>query len=125
VRIRACGLVFRDGKVLLQRKVQDAVWALPGGRVEAGETPQAALAREFIEELGWKVTVGPLRWALENCFTHEGVEVRQDELYFAVQCDSPLAGPREAALEFRWASPDEVAELDVRPVEIRSRLLER
>jgi 8-oxo-dGTP pyrophosphatase MutT (NUDIX family) len=106
---------MRDGKVLLQRKRGDEVWALPGGKVEAGETPAAALQREFMEELGWEVRVGGMLWSFENCFTHDGADFRQDELYFAVSCDSALGPPRENALEFRWVSRAELSKLDLRP----------
>ena len=52
----AIGLIERDGAVLIGRRRTDQVhagkWEFPGGKVEAGETPLAALERELAEELG-------------------------------------------------------------------------
>ncbi|HEV8662746.1 MAG TPA: (deoxy)nucleoside triphosphate pyrophosphohydrolase [Candidatus Methylomirabilis sp.] len=58
----SAGFILRDGKVLIcQRAASDAFplkWEFPGGKVEAGEEPAAALARELREELGIRATVG-------------------------------------------------------------------
>ncbi|GAB3655734.1 NUDIX hydrolase [Actinocorallia lasiicapitis] len=60
--------VVRDpsGRVLLLRNERDE-WELPGGKIEAGESPRDAVAREIGEETGWTVTVGPLldAWVYE------------------------------------------------------------
>ncbi len=55
VLVVACALVDGDGRVLLCQRPQGkslaGLWEFPGGKVEAGETPEAALIRELKEEL--------------------------------------------------------------------------
>lgn len=53
------GVVLLDGCVLLVHNERDE-WELPGGRLEAGETPEACVAREVAEETGIEVHVGPI-----------------------------------------------------------------
>ncbi|MDA8870862.1 (deoxy)nucleoside triphosphate pyrophosphohydrolase [Rhizobiaceae bacterium] len=52
----ACALVDADGRVLLAQrpkgKAMAGLWEFPGGKVDAGESPEAALIRELAEELG-------------------------------------------------------------------------
>ena len=49
--IVAAGIVIEHGKVLLSRRKQgthlEGLWEFPGGKVEAGEDPRVALAREL------------------------------------------------------------------------------
>jgi 8-oxo-dGTP diphosphatase len=56
------GVLYRDGQVLIARRKdsdnQGGLWEFPGGKVEPGEDPRAALARELREELGIEVAVG-------------------------------------------------------------------
>ena len=45
--------VFRDDEVLLIKRAKPPfLWSLPGGRIEAGETPEQAAVRELLEETG-------------------------------------------------------------------------
>lgn len=60
VLVVACALVDEDGRVLLTRrppgKPMAGLWEFPGGKLEPGELPEAALIRELAEELGIDVT---------------------------------------------------------------------
>ncbi|GAB7044181.1 MULTISPECIES: NUDIX hydrolase [Catenuloplanes] len=58
----SAGLLFQDesGRVLLVEPTYKPYWEVPGGTVEAGESPHAAAAREIREELGLTITPGRL-----------------------------------------------------------------
>ena len=68
--VAACALIDADGRVLLAKRPPGrplaGLWEFPGGKVESGETPEAALVRELDEELGIKVAekcLAPLTFA--------------------------------------------------------------
>nr|WP_255553761.1 8-oxo-dGTP diphosphatase MutT [Maritimibacter sp. DP1N21-5] len=70
VLVSAVALVDRDGRVLLAQRPEGksmaGLWEFPGGKVETGETPEAALIRELKEELGidtWHSCLAPLTFA--------------------------------------------------------------
>jgi ADP-ribose pyrophosphatase YjhB (NUDIX family) len=50
-------VVDADGRVLLIRRADDGLWAMPGGWVEPGESPAEAAVRETEEETGLRVSV--------------------------------------------------------------------
>jgi 8-oxo-dGTP diphosphatase len=70
VLVSAVALVDVDGRVLLAQrpagKSMAGLWECPGGKIEAGETPEQALIRELHEELGietWHSCLAPLTFA--------------------------------------------------------------
>lgn len=53
----ACALFDSEGKLLLERRADDALYGLPAGWVDNGETPEMAIVRELKEETGLDVEV--------------------------------------------------------------------
>lgn len=70
VLVVAAALIDADGRVLLSQRPAGrsmaGLWEFPGGKVEAGESPETALIRELLEELGidtWESCLAPLTFA--------------------------------------------------------------
>ena len=70
VLVAAVALIDVDGRVLIAQrpegKAMAGLWEFPGGKVDQGETPEAALIRELNEELGidtWASCLAPLSFA--------------------------------------------------------------
>jgi 8-oxo-dGTP diphosphatase len=68
VRVRICGLCWRDNSLLLVNHtgITDSdFWAPPGGGLEFGESFEECLKKEFLEETGLNVEVGRFRFGCE------------------------------------------------------------
>ena len=85
LRFVAAALIVRGGEVLIGQRRPDQpmalLWEFPGGKIEAGESPEQALARELDEELGIRATIGPRVTRVRHNYRHGGAV---DLQFFAV-----------------------------------------
>lgn len=104
------GIIKREKKVLLGRRPQGGnlpgLWEFPGGKIELGEVPEKALARELLEELNIQAEIGPLKFATTHNYGEVGVLILFYEINF-------WKGQPEAAHhdEIKWVGPDELLKL--------------
>lgn len=112
-RIEVVGaLIVEDGKILIAQrpegKAQGLKWEFPGGKIEAGETPEACLAREIDEELGVTIVVGS-RYETVTHHYPEGLEV-QLSCYWARRVEGT---PRPLQCrDWRWVAVEELEGVD-------------
>jgi len=76
LRFVAAALIVRAGEVLIGQRRPDqpmaSLWEFPGGKIEAGESAQQALARELSEELGINAIIGPPVTRIRHNYRHGG-----------------------------------------------------
>lgn len=112
------GIVIKDDKVLLVRRGQapsEGLWAIPGGKVELGETLQEACEREVLEETGLRIQ------AREPIYTFDVIEkdtqgkFRFHYVIIDLMADyvSGEPNPLDDAVEARWVSAPELPHLPV------------
>jgi 8-oxo-dGTP diphosphatase len=112
LRYVAAALIVRGNEVLIcQRRPDQPMalqWEFPGGKIEAGESAEQALARELDEELGIKAVIGPLVTRIRHNYRHGGAV---DLQFFAVH---EFSGELENRIfqQFRWTRLEELESYD-------------
>jgi 8-oxo-dGTP diphosphatase len=105
----AIAVVEHEGRFLVGRRPPNVplagLWEFPGGKVQAGETAEAAAARECLEEAGLDVQVGVEYPPVKYDYAHDRVELH----FFHCMPVDPARTPREP---FRWIRAAELAELE-------------
>lgn len=111
-------LIDADGRVLVQKRPQGrsmaGLWEFPGGKLEAGETPESALVRELQEELGIDTHESCLAPA---AFASEPLDDKHLLLLlFACRKWHGIAQPLHAEA-LKWVRPVELFGLDMPPAD--------
>ncbi len=111
VRVVAA-IIESDGEILACRRATHkslaGKWEFPGGKVEAGETEESALAREILEELGAVITVWQL---VETTFsTTNGLSIEMASYLCRLSGERPTQSSDHDKL--LWLGRDELQSLD-------------
>ena len=115
--VAAAALVDTDGRVLVQQRARApmaGLWEFPGGKLEPGEAPEAALVRELAEELGISTETSCLAPA---AFASARIGERPLVLLLFV-CRKWRGTPRALeAAALRWLRPVELHGLEMPPAD--------
>ncbi|TPK22988.1 (deoxy)nucleoside triphosphate pyrophosphohydrolase [Mesorhizobium sp. B2-5-9] len=116
--VAACALVDADGRVLLAQRPQGkqlaGLWEFPGGKVEAGETPEQCLIRELQEEIGIETDIpclAPLTFA-----SHSYDDFHLLMPLFVCRRFRGIAQPREGQA-LKWVRPKQMRDYPMPPAD--------
>jgi ADP-ribose pyrophosphatase YjhB (NUDIX family) len=122
-RLRVAALILARDRVLLVRQEKDgrAYWLLPGGGVEPGETMEAALRRELVEECGLEGVhvAGPIAVAESIAPAHVPAGKHVVHVLFQAEVEAGslelVSSHDEAIRNHRLVSRVDLARVDLRP----------
>ncbi len=116
------GFIKKQGLVLIGQRPENhtlaGLWEFPGGKIEMGESPEQALARELSEELGIEAEIGDLKLSCTHHYDGVGIII----LFFEVRYwkGEPKA---QHHLKLDWIDPKELSK---RPIpEANQKILPR
>ena len=116
--VAACALVDADGRILLAQRPEGkslaGLWEFPGGKVEAGETPEETLVRELEEELGIRTKVACLAPLTFASHTYETFHLLMP-LYVCRRYEGIPAGREGQAI--KWVRPNALRDYPMPPAD--------
>ena len=116
--VAAAALVDVDGRVLICRRPEGkqlaGLWEFPGGKVEAGETPEACLIRELDEELGIQVTQACLAPFVFASHAYESFNLLMP-LYLCRRWEGQVTAREHSGLA--WVKPSKLTDYPMPPAD--------
>jgi len=116
--VAACALIDSDGRVLLARRPEGkkmaGLWEFPGGKLNPGETPEAALIRELKEELGIDVTTACLAPFAFASHAYDGFHLLMPLFLCRRWKGIPSARENQA---LKWVRPERLGDYEMPPAD--------
>ena len=110
-------LIRNDGKFMIcqrpENKSRPLLWEFPGGKVEAGETKEAALVRECREELAIELEVGKM--FADSTFVYPDISVHLSLFEARIVCGVPKLLEHR---DIRWITPEEAHLFEFSPADV-------
>ena len=106
------GFLKKDNRILVGQRPENnslaGLWEFPGGKIELGETPEEALARELSEELGIEAEIGELKLSVTHSYNDVGIVILFYEVLY-------WKGEPKAKhhLMLEWIYPEELKERSI------------
>lgn len=119
ILVAAAALLDADGRVLIAQrpagKSMAGLWEFPGGKVEAGESPEYALMRELEEELG--IETRPTCYWPVGCASHQYETFHLLMPLFACRVWKGIVTPKEHQA-LKWVVPKQLYNFEMPPADI-------
>ena len=110
------GAIIKDGKVFAAQRGKSGKtafkWEFPGGKINPGETPEEALARELVEELSIHVKVHELIYSVVD--EYEDVILHIDTYRCTLESGTPTLSEH---IDMAWSDKDELDKLTFSPAD--------
>ena len=106
-------IIEHDGKILFTRSATDSKWDLPGGRLNAGEVPQAGLEREVLEELSLHIQAGSMVFITPINASH--FKFPRLFIFYTATLKNPeehMSLQKEEIAETKWFSKNQIDSVD-------------
>lgn len=108
----SAGILIKDNTILVGQRPENhtlaGLWEFPGGKIELGESPEQALARELNEELGIEANVGDLKIACTHSYSDVGIIILFYEVLFW------KGEPKtKHHINLKWVKPSELPKMNI------------
>jgi 8-oxo-dGTP diphosphatase len=123
IEIIARGIIVKNEKILLCKVKTKPHWFFPGGHLEKGETIDAALQRELLEETGEEISEIQFIGINENTFSDKFGEHQEVNVVFRADINAEEVAAEEEHLEFQWAELKDLKNILVKPEGLRLAVL--
>ena len=128
--VRVSVIIIKNKKLLVQKRKNDLVWALPGGKVKIMEKTEDAIKREIKEELNVELSNIKIVSVTENFFRvnnekiHQYIFTYKGDLIDDEYDDLEEFGSVEIEKNviYRWIKLDEIDNFEIRPNNIKEQL---
>ncbi len=129
-KLRVCGVIISNGKILIERGEDSNFWGYPGGHVELGEDTRTAVVREVYEETKIETQIVKTLANIQLFFPREDRKPFHEIGYYYLLKSKNELPTKDFSVEeidkgekkkhdFKWVTFDELKQIDLRPVALK------